>query len=188
MSRSQQSFSKKEREKKKRKKKQEKRERREQRKLEKAETGKLSFEDQISYVDFNGNLVSEPVDPSERKKVKAEDIILGIPPKEDVVEEKVRTGKVKFFNHDKGYGFITDLANQDSIFVHAVNLTVAINENDKVTFETQQGPKGPMAVNVHHYVAPPPKPVEPAKAEEKPAEEKPAEEKTTAEAESKAES
>ena len=148
MSRSQQSFSKREREKKRRKKKQEKKERREQRKQEKEEAGKLSFEDQLSYVDADGNLTSEPIDPADREKVKAEDIILGIPKKEHVEEEKIRTGKVKFFDHDKGYGFIIDHVSNESVFVHASNVSFEINEGDKVTFEIEQGPKGLVAVNV----------------------------------------
>ncbi len=148
MSKSQQSFNKKEKEKKRRKRKQEKMERREQRKLEKSQNPKKTFEEMLSYVDENGNLTSTPPDPSKKKKIKAEDIVLGIPPKGDTVEESVRKGKVKFFNHDKGYGFIIDSISKDSLFVHANNTLDALQENDKVTFEVKMGPKGPNAVNV----------------------------------------
>ena len=148
MAKSQQSFNKKEREKKRRKKRQEKLERREQRKQEKAATGKLSFEDQLSYVDENGNLTSTPPDPAKKSKIKAEEIVLGIPKKVDEPFEKVRTGKVKFFNMDKGYGFIVDSQSQESIFVHINNVATPIQENDKVSFEIEKGPKGPIAVKV----------------------------------------
>lgn len=60
----------------------------------------------------------------------------------------MRTGLVKFFNESKGYGFIKDLDTQESIFVHINGLVDAVKENDKVTFETEQGQKGPNAVSV----------------------------------------
>lgn len=148
MARSNQSFNKKEKEKKKRKKREEKLERQRQRKLEKAEAGKKSFEDMISYIDADGNVTSEKPDPTVKKvEIKVEDIVLGVPKREDIPEEKVKTGKVKFFNHEKGYGFIND-AYGDSIFVHINNCIDEIFENSKVTFETEMGPKGPTAVQV----------------------------------------
>lgn len=58
-------------------------------------------------------------------------------------------GKVKFFNDMKGFGFIIgDDGNQ--YFVHSTGLTagVSIREGDAVTFETEQGEKGPKAVKV----------------------------------------
>ncbi len=148
MAKSQETFSKKEKEKKRRKKKKDKMERREQRKMEKAERGKLSFEDQISYVDENGNLTSTPPDPSKKLKVKAEDIVLGVPQRIDVPMEVVRNGTVKFFNEEKGYGFITDVETKESIFVHINNVADQIRENDKVSFEIEMGPKGPNAIKV----------------------------------------
>jgi len=149
MAKSQETFNKKEKEKKRRKKRQDKLERQRQRKVEKAERGAVPFEDMISYVDENGNLTSTPPDPAKKLKIKAEDIVLGIPPKEDLPEEeKIRNGRVKFFNEEKGYGFITDLGNNDSHFVHINNIEEAIRENDKVTFEVEMGPKGSNAVNV----------------------------------------
>ena len=148
MARSNQSFNKKEKEKKKKKKREEKLERQRQRKLEKAEAGKKSFEDMISYIDADGNVTSEKPDPLAKKVViKAEDIVLGVPKRIDVPEEKVKTGKVKFFNHEKGYGFIND-AYGESMFVHINNCIDEIFENSKVTFEVEMGPKGPTAVKV----------------------------------------
>jgi len=148
MAKSQQSFNKKEKEKKRLKKKKEKLERREQRKLEKAESGPKTFEDMLSYVDEDGNLTSTKPDPSKKKKIKVEDIILGVPPIDKSIKEFIRKGQVKFFNDEKGYGFIVDVETKDSIFVHLNNIAESIQENDKVTFEVEMGPKGPNAVNV----------------------------------------
>jgi cold shock CspA family protein len=139
------SFKKKEREKKKRKRRQEKAERKEQRKQD---GGKST--DEFMYVDEFGNLSPTPPDPTKKKKIKAEDIVLGIPPKEDSDDGSPfqRSGRVKFFNNDKGYGFIIDNKNNDSIFVHAENLVDQIQDNDLVSFEIGSGPKGPIALSV----------------------------------------
>ncbi len=60
----------------------------------------------------------------------------------------MQKGTVKFFNETKGFGFISpDESNQD-IFVHVSGLVDEVRENDKVTFEVEQGRKGPNAVNV----------------------------------------
>ncbi|NND32547.1 MAG: cold shock domain-containing protein [Saprospiraceae bacterium] len=148
MGRSQESFSKKEKEKKRRKKNQEKRERRELRKAQKAEQGTKTFEDMLSYVDENGNLTTTPPDPTKRKKIKAEDIVLGVPPNEHAARETIRHGMIKFFSPDKGYGFIVDDHTKESIFVHVNNVDGTIKETDRVIFEVEMGPKGPNAVNV----------------------------------------
>ncbi len=57
------------------------------------------------------------------------------------------TGKVKFFNEAKGFGFITGDDNQE-IFVHVTGLNEDIRENDNVSYETENGKKGLNAVNV----------------------------------------
>ncbi len=60
----------------------------------------------------------------------------------------MQKGTVKFFNETKGFGFIkTDGSNQD-IFVHVSGLVDEIRENDEVTFQVEEGRKGPNAVNV----------------------------------------
>lgn len=147
MGRSQETFGKKEREKKKAKKRKEKEEAR----LARKEEGKSSFDDMIAYVDANGNIVDTPPEPIDKKEqIKAEDIVLGVPKKDESLEDDpVRTGTVSFFNHEKGYGFIKDSDSKDSIFVHINNVDEdEINEGNKVSYETQPGLKGPEACKV----------------------------------------
>jgi cold shock CspA family protein len=148
MARSQDSFNKKEQEKNRRKKKEEKQERKEQRKADKAEGGVKTLEEMFSYVDENGFLTTTPPDPAKKKKFRAEDMIIGVPSRDDTPVDVVRKGQVKFFNDEKGYGFITDAETKDSIFVHINNISDTIRENDRVTFEVEMGPKGPNAVKV----------------------------------------
>lgn len=60
----------------------------------------------------------------------------------------MNTGTVKFFNDTKGYGFIKDDESGKEYFVHVSGLIDEINENDKVTFDLEEGKKGLNAVNV----------------------------------------
>jgi CspA family cold shock protein len=61
----------------------------------------------------------------------------------------MNTGVVKFFNEAKGFGFIKPDAGGKDIFVHANGLSGdSITEGDEVTFEVEDSPKGPNAVNV----------------------------------------
>ena len=57
-------------------------------------------------------------------------------------------GTVKFFNDDKGYGFITPDDGSKDIFVHIKQVTGDIADGSTVSFEVQEGPKGLNAVNV----------------------------------------
>lgn len=59
-----------------------------------------------------------------------------------------KEGKVKFFNTKKGFGFIAIDNSDEEVFVHTTNVTGRLRENDKVTFEVEDGEKGPSAVNV----------------------------------------
>lgn len=59
-------------------------------------------------------------------------------------------GKVKWFNLQKGYGFIEQAEGKD-VFVHVNELapgTSTLSENQSVEFEVTEGRKGPQAVNV----------------------------------------
>jgi CspA family cold shock protein len=60
----------------------------------------------------------------------------------------MKTGKVKFFNHSKGYGFIKDAETDTDYFVHVSGLIDEIKENDEVTFDLKEGRKGMNAVDV----------------------------------------
>ena len=60
----------------------------------------------------------------------------------------MKNGKVKFFNNAKGFGFIVEEGTQQEIFVHVTGLKDQIRDNYNVTFEVEQGRKGPNAVNV----------------------------------------
>jgi cold shock protein len=60
----------------------------------------------------------------------------------------MKTGKVKFFNTDKGFGFIKDNDSNEEFFVHHSNLIDSIKEGDEVTFDVEQGKKGLAAVKV----------------------------------------
>jgi len=60
------------------------------------------------------------------------------------------TGKIKWYNEAKGYGFI-ESENGDDIFVHRKGIIASNNKlqpEQTVVFETQQGEKDPVAVNV----------------------------------------
>ncbi len=60
----------------------------------------------------------------------------------------MQEGTVKFFNEEKGFGFITPKNGGSEIFVHASGLSESIRENDEVRYEVADGKKGPNAVNV----------------------------------------
>ena len=144
MGRSHESFNKKEV----RNKKEKKRKDKEAKKIARKDGEKSSFDDMIAYVDENGNITSEPIDPGRRTEVNLEDIAVSVPKgvKED--EDPVRRGVVSFYNDSKGFGFIKDMETKQDVFVHANNVIGEIKEGNMVTFEVERGQRGPTAVRV----------------------------------------
>jgi len=57
-------------------------------------------------------------------------------------------GTVKFFNDEKGFGFITPEDGSKDVFVHKTGTRTRINEGDVVSYDVEDGQKGPSAVNV----------------------------------------
>jgi cold shock protein len=64
----------------------------------------------------------------------------------------METGTVKFFNHDRGFGFIAPTSGEKDVFVHFSNVVGAgqqgLEDGQKVEFDVAQGAKGPEAQNV----------------------------------------
>lgn len=138
-----QSFGKRENEKKKQAKRLEKQKRREERQA----GGTATPDEMIAYVDENGNITDTP--PTERKpvEIELEDILISTPKKEDVEEEPLK-GRVEYFNTDKGYGFIKDLATTEKYFFHVSAAPADIAEGRIVYFELIRGTRGLNAVNI----------------------------------------
>ncbi|KRO86024.1 MAG: cold shock domain-containing protein [Bacteroidetes bacterium] len=145
MAKSQQTFNKLEKEKKRKKKREDKLKKMLARKDAK-ESGEL-VTNEFVYVDYNGNFTDTKPDPSEKKKIIASNIVLGVPKREDV-QTNGFIGKVNFFDHSKGFGFIIDPESQEKYFVHISECIDEITEGDKVEFDIMKGAKGMNAVKV----------------------------------------
>ena len=61
----------------------------------------------------------------------------------------MHTGVIKFFNEDKGFGFITNDSTKQDIFVHITGLrTKNVEQGNRVSYEEEQGKKGLIDTNV----------------------------------------
>ena len=107
------------------------------------------LENMIAYVDEYGQITDTPPDPANRKKIDAGSIEIGVPKRETVESPSIRKGRVEFFNHSKGFGFIKELDSQEKYFVHVNSVAEEIKEGDMVSFELERGFKGMSAVRVN---------------------------------------
>ena len=128
------------------KKKQQKRQEKQKRKEERANSATRSFDDMIAYVDENGMLHSTPPVKS-KEEIDIETIAISTP-KQEEVEDQPLTGRVEYFNADKGYGFIKDSASVEKYFFHISAAPANIAVGNKVTFETERGTRGMSAVQI----------------------------------------
>ena len=136
-------FNKKEIEKKKLQKRKEKEQKREERKNNPTD----SFEDMIAYVDENGVITSTPPDLANKQKINIENIAVSTPKKEDM-EDPILSGRVEYFNPDRGYGFIKHTGSTEKYFFHVSSAPASISEGNMVTFELERGQKGMNAVRI----------------------------------------
>lgn len=144
MAKSKESFNKREKEKQRQKEKNEKREKMDERRANQAK-GK-TLESMLAYVDENGNITSTPPDPAKRKPVNSEDIEIGVPKREEAIDQ-LNEGKIEFFDANKGFGFILQ-RDGAKIFFHVNQTTYSVREGDLVNYRVERGPKGLNAVDV----------------------------------------
>jgi CspA family cold shock protein len=76
----------------------------------------------------------------------------GTLPPDETKEQIMASGTVKWFNAEKGFGFIAQDGGGEDVFVHFSAIQSggykSLDENQKVEFDLAQGPKGPQAENV----------------------------------------
>ncbi|MCD7968815.1 MAG: cold shock domain-containing protein [Alistipes sp.] len=139
-----QSFGKRENEKKKKAKRLQKQKRKDERK---ATAGSGSLDDMIAYVDENGMLTDTKPEDGPREEISLDEIEISVPKKEDTGPDILK-GRVEYFNSDKGYGFIKDLATTEKYFFHISSAPADIKEGQKVDFEIERGQRGMNAVRI----------------------------------------
>lgn len=132
MSRSQITFSKKEREKKKQQKKQQKLEKREFNKTNN-DKGK-SLEELFAYVDANGNISDTPPSPEGAKKDNAEWF--------DQTADSYAFGKVSFYNNEGRYGFIRNNETKESVYFNDRLAGQALEVGQRVKFKFAKSRQG----------------------------------------------
>ena len=126
-----------------------KRKEKEKRKLEKKEQGKRgNLDDMLAWVDENGMITSTPPDLTQKTKIEAENIVVGVPKAQRRKNNRIRSGRLKSFDESRGFGFIIDEQTNESVFVHANDCKEPIKTGNRVEFETEKGLKGLKAVNV----------------------------------------
>lgn len=138
----------------KKKEKEKKREKRREEKLQKKEEKKnnpdsTGLEGMLAYVDQYGNITDTPPDENEKKEeIDSESIEISIPKKTEEESDNSGKGYVKFFDTQKGFGFINSSTSDNSYFFHQSNLIDDVVEGDKVEFNIQKGLKGLDAVDI----------------------------------------
>lgn len=146
MSKSRNTFQKQEREKKQQQKRKIKQEKKAQKKEGNAST---SLEDMMVYVDENGNFSSTPPkEKDETMEIDASQIDVSTPKSTAPDMDAERRGVVKFYNEQKGFGFIIPQGSQEQYFFHGSSVKGVVKDHDKVKFKLEKGEKGLNAVDV----------------------------------------
>ncbi|MFN3875681.1 MAG: cold-shock protein [Flavobacteriales bacterium] len=103
----------------------------------------------MAYVDEFGRITDTPPDPSKRVEVDASEIQIAVPRRSAEDEAPVvRTGRVDFFDTNKGFGFINENGTRQRYFFHVSGLIDEVREGDKVTYDLERGTRGMNAVRV----------------------------------------
>ena len=145
MSRSKESFSKKEVRNKQLKKRKDK----EKRRLERKDPDKKnSFDDMMAWVDEKGTIHNSPPELSDKTEIKAEDIEISVP-KGGIVKEPLNyKGEISNFDESKGFGFIHCERLRGRVFVHINDCPDKLKTGQKVEFGIEKGVKGIKAIDV----------------------------------------
>jgi cold shock CspA family protein len=147
MAKSNETFNKKEKEKKRKKKLEDKKEKAAERK---ANSGKgKGLEDMMAYVDENGNITSSKPKSTQPKMIELADVPIATPKKVEDAEDPLKSGVISFYNTSKGFGFIRNAKSGENIFFHVNQLSYPAQENDKVNYLTEKGPKGLIAIKIN---------------------------------------